>query len=320
MIRIPKERIALYPSKPRDACKLLVLYRDTGKIFHSKFYKIHHFLEEGDIIIVNDTKVIPAKLYGRKETGGNVEVLFVKKIGERVFEGFLKGKNVKEFYINGEKIKIIGKTRFFYVFEIENMSVDRILKIYGKMPLPPYIRRKPEYRDRFYYNSIFAKKEGSIASPTASLHFTDRVLKKLNKKGIKVLTLTLEVGPFTFMFVEDEEISKEYYEIPKKTVEGIKRCKEHGKRVVACGTTVVRALETWIRNKKRIGYTDLIIKPPFEFRVVDAFITNFHLPDATPILLTSSFLGNKEFLKKSYKEALNRGYRFFSYGDAMLIL
>jgi len=320
MIKIPKNRIAIFPSKPRDTCNLLVLKLKERKIIHSKFYRLENFLEEGDLVIVNNTKVIPARILGKKETGGKVDVLFIRKIDDRKFNALLKGKNVKKFFVKGFKINVLSKGKFF-VLEVENGDIDTLLKKHGKMPLPPYISREPIEKDKNYYNSIFAKVEGSIAAPTASLHFTKRVIKKLLNKGIKIKELTLHVGPFTFLDnKEDEDIIKEYYEIPEDTLEEILKTKEKGKRIISVGTTVTRALETWGINKKRQGYTDLIIKPGFKFNTTDILLTNFHLFNLSPILLTLAFVKDKKLLEKAYREALKRNYRFFSYGDAMLIL
>ncbi len=320
MIEIPKNCIALFPSKPRDACNLLVLKLKEREIIHTKFYKLNEFLEEGDLIIVNNTKVMPARIFGKKKTGGRVDVLFVKKIDKRRFYALLKGKNVKEFFVNGFKIKVISKENF-YLLEIEKGSIEELLKRYGKMPLPPYIDRKPIYRDKYYYNSIFAKIEGSIAAPTASLHFTKRLVKKLLNSGIKIKEITLHIGPFTFLQKkENEEIIKEYYEIPEDTLLEILETKGKRNRVISVGTTVVRALETWGISKREKGYTELLIKPGFEFKVTDIFLTNFHLRELSPMLLTLAFVKDKELLERAYREALERNYRFFSYGDAMLIL
>ncbi len=320
MIKIPKHRIALFPSKPRDACNLLVLKLKEKEIIHTKFYRLHDFLKKGDLIIVNNTKVIPARIFGKKETGGKVDVLFVKKIDNRKFFALLKGKNVKKFLVNGFRINVLSKGKF-YVLEIENGNIDTLLKKYGRMPLPPYIDREPTEKDKHYYNSIFARIEGSIAAPTASLHFTKRVVKKLLNKGIKIKELTLHVGPFTFLHnTKDKEVIKEYYEIPKETAAEILKTKKNGNRVVSVGTTVTRALETWGITKKLKGYTDLIIKPGFKFRVADILLTNFHLPDLSPILLTLAFIKDKGLLEKAYRGALQRNYRFFSYGDAMLVI
>ncbi|MEO0254953.1 MAG: tRNA preQ1(34) S-adenosylmethionine ribosyltransferase-isomerase QueA [candidate division WOR-3 bacterium] len=320
MIKIDGKNIALFPSKPRDSCNLMVLNLKEKKIIHSKFYNLHKFLKKGDLIIVNNTKVIPARIFGRKDTGGKVEALFVKKIDEKRFYSLLKGKNVKNFYVGEFKLNVLDKNKF-YIIEIENGNIDKLLKKYGKMPLPPYIKREPVKKDEFYYNSIFAKKEGSIAAPTASLHFTKRVIKKLKKEKIEIKELTLHIGPFTFLSnIDDEEIIKEFYEIPKETLKEIEKTKKNGGRIISVGTTVTRALETWGLTGKRKGYTDLIIKPGFEFKVTDILLTNFHLENLSPILLTLAFVKDENLLRESYKEALKRNYRFYSFGDAMLII
>ncbi len=320
MIKIPKEKIALFPSRPRDACNLLVLKLKDKKIIHTKFYKLDEFLKKGDLLIVNDSKVIPARIIGKKPSGGRVDILFIRKINDFEFYALLKGKNVREIIVDGVKIEVAGREKF-YILKTDGLKVGSLLKKYGMMPLPPYIAREPIKKDKFYYNSIFAQKEGSIAAPTASLHFTKRVMHKLIKKGIKLKKLTLHVGPFTFLHdFEDKEIIKEKYEIPEDTIREIAETKNRGGKVIACGTTVTRALETWGITGKRKGETDLIIKPPYEFKVVDILLTNFHHPELTPILLTLSFVRDKNLLKKAYKEAIERNYRFLSYGDAMLII
>ena len=320
MIRISEKNIALFPSKPRDSCNLMVLNLKEKKVIHSKFYELHKFLKKGDLIIVNNSKVIPAKILGKKDTGGKVEALFVKKIDKKKFYSLLKGKNVKSFYVGEFRLKVLEKNKF-YIIEIENGNVNKLLKKYGKMPLPPYIRREPIKKDEFYYNSIFAKREGSIAAPTASLHFTKRLLKKLKKEGIEIKELTLHVGPFTFLNnLDDKEIIKEFYEIPEETLMEIEKTKKNGGRIISVGTTVTRALETWGLEGKEKGYTDLIIKPGFEFKVTDILLTNFHLENLSPILLTLAFVKDENFLKECYKEALKKNYRFYSYGDAMLII
>ncbi|MEN3046246.1 MAG: tRNA preQ1(34) S-adenosylmethionine ribosyltransferase-isomerase QueA [Candidatus Hydrothermales bacterium] len=319
MIKVPKNYIALFPAKPRDSCKLMVLKLKEKLIIHSKFNKLYEFLQSGDIIVVNNTKVIPAKLYGFKPTGGKVELLFVKKIDDRKFLSLLKGKNVKKIYIGKFELEVKDKDKF-YIVEIKNGEVEELIKKYGKMPLPPYIKREPIKRDNYYYNTIFAKEEGSIAAPTASLHFTKRLVKKLIEKNIKVKEITLHVGPFTFLNdMEDSEIIKEFYEVPEDTAREIEEAKKRGSKIVSVGTTVTRALETWGIKGVLKGYTDLIIKPNFNFKITDVLLTNFHLENLSPILLTRAFVKDDDFLKKAYKEAINKRYRFFSYGDAMII-
>ncbi|MEN3043944.1 MAG: tRNA preQ1(34) S-adenosylmethionine ribosyltransferase-isomerase QueA [Candidatus Hydrothermales bacterium] len=320
MVKVPKNFIALFPSKPRDSCKLMVLKLKEKLIIHSKFNKLYEFLQSGDVVVVNNTKVIPAKLFGFKPTGGKVELLFVKKISDRKFFSLLKGKNVKKFYIGKFELEIKDKDKF-YTVELKNGEIDELIKKHGKMPLPPYIKREPVKRDTYYYNTIFAKKEGSIAAPTASLHFTKRLVKKLTEKNIKVIELTLHIGPFTFLNdIEDTEITKEFYEIPPDTAKEIEEAKKRRSKVVSVGTTVTRALETWGINKTLKGYTDLLIKPNFNFKITDILLTNFHLENLSPILLTRAFVKDDHFLKKAYIEAINKKYKFFSYGDAMIII
>ncbi len=327
---LPKELIAKYPVEPRDSCRLMVLNRNDKTINHRIFRDIVEYLEEGDLLVLNDTKVIPARLKGKKETGANIEIFLLRPYTEDTWEVLIKnikrlkpGQKViiaEDFYAvllekfdeGKAKIKLVGK------------NVNELIKKYGHIPLPPYIEREDEEKDKNYYQTVFAKKEGAVASPTAGLHFTTELLEKLEKKGIKKAFCTLHVGLGTFRPIQVEDITQhkmheEFYQIPEETLDLIKETKEKGKRVIAVGTTVVRTLETYARTKKTEGFSNLFIYPPYEFKIVDALITNFHLPKSTLLLLVSAFAG-KDFIFKAYKEAINNRYRFFSYGDAMLIL
>ena len=329
--QLPKELIAKYPVEPRDSCKLMVLNRKDKSIEHRIFRDIAEYLEEGDLLVLNDTKVIPARLFGRKETGSKIEVLLLNQISDNIWEAL--GRNIRKIKI-GQKI-IFGDDFYGELLEknqdgkikikfYSNIGIKEAINKYGHIPLPPYIEREDEKRDRELYQTVFAKKEGAVASPTAGLHFTERLLKELKGKGINIAFITLHVGIGTFKPIKTEDITEhkmheEYYQIPDETIELIKETKKKNKRVIAVGTTVVRALETYGKSFKSEGFSDIFIYPPFDFKVVDSLITNFHLPKSTLLLLVSAFAG-RDFIMDAYMEAIKRKYRFFSYGDAMLIL
>ncbi len=328
---LPKELIAKYPVEPRDQCKLMVLDRYKKTIKHKIFKDIKNYLEEGDLLVLNDTKVIPARLIGKKETGAKIEVFLLNPLEkENIWSVLIR--NLKRLKV-GNKI-IFGKD--FYakliekdkdgkaVIEFFTENLKEKINKYGQIPLPPYIEREPEEKDKNLYQTVFAKKEGAVAAPTAGLHFTKELLQELEEKGVKTAYITLHVGIGTFKPITTEDITKhkmheEFYQIPKTTIDLIKETKEKGRNIVAVGTTVVRTLETFARNNKAEGFSNLFIYPPFEFKLVDKLITNFHLPKSSLLLLVSAF-ADREFILKAYKEAVKKRYRFFSYGDAMLIL
>jgi S-adenosylmethionine:tRNA ribosyltransferase-isomerase len=327
---LPKELIAKYPVEPRDSCRLMVLNRKEKKIEHRIFRDIKEYLEEGDLLVLNDTKVIPARLIGKKETGAKIEVFLLRPVTENRWEVLVR--NIKRLK-PGQRVIFSGD---FYgtlvekyqegkaLFELHGEDINSLIKKYGHIPLPPYIEREEEEKDKNYYQTVFARKEGAVASPTAGLHFTQELLNELEEKGIKKAFVTLHVGLGTFRPIQTEDITKhkmheEYYHIPGETLKAIKQTKEKGKRVVAVGTTVVRTLETFAQTGKTEGFSDIFIYPPYDFKIVDTLITNFHLPKSTLILLVSAFAG-KDFILSAYKKAVEMRYRFFSYGDAMLIL
>ena len=327
---LPKELIAKYPVEPRDSCRLMVLNRKEKKIEHRIFRDIKDYLEEGDLLVLNDTKVIPARLIGKKETGAKIEVFLLRPITENRWEVLVRnikrlkpGQRVifsEDFYGTLVEKYQEGKA----LFELHGEDINSLIKKYGHIPLPPYIEREDEEKDKNYYQTVFARKEGAVASPTAGLHFTEELLNELEEKGIKKVFVTLHVGLGTFRPIQTEDITKhkmheEYYHIPEETLKAIKQTKEKGKRVVAVGTTVVRTLETYAQTGKTEGFSDIFIYPPYNFKMVDTLITNFHLPKSTLILLVSAFAG-KDFILSAYKKAVEMRYRFFSYGDAMLIL
>jgi S-adenosylmethionine:tRNA ribosyltransferase-isomerase len=327
---LPKELIAKYPAEPRDSCKLMVLNRKDKSIEHRIFRDIIDYLEEGDLLVLNDTKVIPARLKGKKETGANVEIFLLRPFSEDTWEVLIKNiKRLKE----GQKVIIVddfqaellekyeeGKAKVKLIGD----NVNELIKKYGRIPLPPYMEREDEEKDKDYYQTVFAKKEGAVASPTAGLHFTEELLEKLENKGVKKAFCTLHVGLGTFRPIQTEDITKhkmheEFYQIPDETLKKIEETKKKKKKVVAVGTTVVRTLETYALTGKSEGFSDLFIYPPYEFKIIDTLITNFHLPKSTLLLLVSAF-ADKDFILRAYNEAVEKKYRFFSYGDAMLIL
>ena len=325
---LPEELIAKYPVVPRHAARLMVLNRKDQSIQHDTFINLPNYLEEEDLLVFNNTKVLPARLYGKKPTGGKVEIVLTDYIKPDEWKALVGGKKIKpglvveiapDFHI--EILEHIEGATFRVKLLGENPL--KLLDKYGKIPIPPYLKREEEPIDREYYQTIFAKEEGSVAAPTASLHFSEELMEKLREKGINFAFVTLHVSYGTFKPVKTENIEEhrvdpEYVKIPEETVKKIKETKERGKKVVAVGTTVVRALETSPYEPFE-GWTELYIYPGYEFKVVDAMITNFHLPKSSLLILVSAFAG-REFVLRAYKEAVEKRYRFYSYGDGMLIL
>ncbi|HEV09393.1 MAG TPA: tRNA preQ1(34) S-adenosylmethionine ribosyltransferase-isomerase QueA [Sulfurihydrogenibium azorense] len=327
---LPKELIAKYPVEPRDSCRLMVLDRKNQTIEHRIFRDILDYLKEGDLLVLNDTKVIPARLIGKKEkTGANLEVFLLKQVEDNVWEALIKNirrlKPGDRIFISEDFfVEYLSREEDKGFVKLHSKNLKEDLEKYGHIPLPPYIERPDEEKDKQLYQTVFAKKEGSVASPTAGLHFTTELLEKIKSKGVKIAYVTLHVGLGTFKPVKDEDITKhkmheEFYSIPEETLTMIKETKEKGKSVIAVGTTVVRTLESYAITGKREDYTNIFIYPPFEFKIVDKLITNFHLPKSTLIMLVSAF-ATREFILKAYNEAVKEKYRFFSYGDAMFIM
>lgn len=334
--RLPPSLIAQYPPRQRGETSLMVLHRQTGAIEHRAFRDIIQYLYPSDLLVMNNTRVLPARLIGKKETGGRVEMLLIPsrngmggewkalikgggkmKPGARIrFEHGLEGE-VRE--VKGA----IGKVSFSGQTEV----IDILLKI-GHVPLPPYIKRADEPLDRERYQTVFAEKDGSIAAPTAGLHFTHDLLRSIRENGVRTTTITLHVGVGTFApvrarDVENHVMEAEWVEISEQTAREIEDTKARGGKVIAVGTTTTRALESFSEGSGGVkpghGMSSLFIYPPYRFRVIDGLITNFHLPKSTLVMLTSAFAG-RDFLMKAYQEAIRRKYRFYSYGDAMLIL
>jgi S-adenosylmethionine:tRNA ribosyltransferase-isomerase len=328
---LPGCLIADRPAVPRDSCRLLVLHRDSS-LEHRRFSDLQEYLDEGDLLLLNDTKVFPAKLMGSKQTGGKLEILFVKETSLDVWEVLTRERYTGKVFISK---RLLGEMFHGMSLKLEpGTDLRKILWEDGLMPLPPYIKRNPDEIDRDSYQTVYAEKEGSIAAPTAGLHFTDPLLKEIEKKGVLIRFLTLHVGSGTFKPIragnlEEHTMDEEYFEVDRDLLETITRVKESGKRLIAVGTTTTRAVEGFFSaryvdcdhsgNGSIRGRTDIFIYPGHRFRAVDSLITNFHLPGSTPLLLTSALSGIRNLLD-AYSRAVFMEYRFFSYGDAMLIL
>ena len=330
---MPEELIAQTPATPRDSSRLLVYNRAEKKIEHKIFRDILQYLKEGDVLVVNNTKVLPARLYAHTENGGAVEVLLLKRLEKDKWEVLVKpGKKCKigtnleisdELSLTVEGITDSGEriVRFHYdgVFE-------EILDKVGNMPLPPYIKKKLEDKNR--YQTVYAKTDGSAAAPTAGLHFTPELLKAVKDKGVEIAEVLLHVGLGTFRpvkedIITDHKMHSEYYEVSEQSANIINKAKREGRRIIAVGTTSVRTLESVADENGLLkpchGNTEIFIYPPYKFKCVDALITNFHLPESTLIMLVSAMTGREEILSV-YKTAVEQKYRFFSFGDAMMIV
>ncbi|MBQ3331436.1 MAG: tRNA preQ1(34) S-adenosylmethionine ribosyltransferase-isomerase QueA [Ruminococcus sp.] len=332
---LPQEQIAQTPIEPRDHSRMMVLHRDSDEIEHKHFYDIIDYLSEGDCLIVNDSRVIPARIYGYKEdTGAKIEFLLLKQISGNRWETLVKpGKKAKigakfvfgDGLLKAEVVDIVDDGNRIVELNCEDniyATLDRI----GQMPLPPYITEKLEDQER--YQTVYSHELGSAAAPTAGLHFTHELLDKIRAKGVNIGYVTLHVGLGTFRPVKVDDVTKhkmhsEHYEVPAETAELIRKTKESGKRVIAVGTTSCRTLESVAAEYGEItacdGYTDIFIYPGFTFKVLDGLITNFHLPESTLIMLVSAFYGYEKTMK-AYEVAVKEKYRFFSFGDAMAIL
>jgi S-adenosylmethionine:tRNA ribosyltransferase-isomerase len=333
---LPSSLIAQYPPPQRGETSLMILHRQTGAIEHRAFGDIAQYVHPSDLLVMNNARVLPARLFGKKETGGRVEMLLIPS-----WNGM--GGEWKALIKGGGKIKRGARIHFEQGIEgqvnevkdgVGNISfscqgeVTDILRRIGHVPLPPYIKRADEPLDRERYQTVFAERDGSIAAPTAGLHFTHDLLQSLRENGVRTTTITLHVGIGTFApvkarDVEDHMMEAEWIEISEKTAREIEDAKARGGKVIAVGTTTTRALESFSTDsggaKPGHGMTSLFIYPPYRFRVIDGLITNFHLPKSTLVMLASAFAG-RDLLMKAYQEAISRKYRFYSYGDAMLIL
>ena len=335
---LPEELIAQTPIEPRDASRLMVLDKTTGEIEHRHFHDITEYLNEGDCLVLNNSRVLPARIYGIKnETGAHVEFLLLKNCGDDVWEALAgPGKRAKV----GTSFTFEGSSMTCEVIEVKDDG-NRLIRFHydkgtnffteldkiGQMPLPPYI--KEELQDAERYQTVYSHELGSAAAPTAGLHFTNELLEKIKAKGVNIATVTLHVGLGTFRPVKEDEITdhkmhSEHYYLPQRTADLINQTKQQGGRVIAVGTTSCRTLETLGTRQglplhEQSGYTDIFIYPGYQFKVLDGLITNFHLPESTLIMLVSAFAGY-EHTMAAYELAVKENYRFFSFGDAMAIL
>ncbi len=334
---LPEELIARYPKADRTASRLMSLNGNTGKIENLNFLNVVDQLQQGDLLVFNNTRVIPARIFGKKSTGGQIEVLVERLLDERRFLAHIrssKSPKVGTEVILEDKVTATMVARHGPLFELEvhgEQPVLAILDDIGHMPLPPYIERPDEDSDRERYQTVYNEKPGAVAAPTAGLHFDNALLETLKDKGINFAFVTLHVGAGTFQPVKVEEIADhimhaEYVEVPEETVELIKATKANGGRVVGVGTTSVRSLESAAKASKDngelistfYGDTDIFITPGYKFEIIDALITNFHLSESTLLMLVSAFSGYENIMA-AYKHAVEQEYRFFSYGDAMFL-
>ena len=331
---LPEELIAQTPLERRDASKLLVLDKTTGEISHRHFTDVIDYMEKGDTLVLNDTKVMPARLYGvKEETGAVVEVLLLKDEGNNVWECLTKpAKRIKEETIvsfgdgklKAKCMEVLDEGIRKFKLEYKGILYE-ILDELGEMPLPPYIHEKLKDKDR--YQTVYAKNVGSAAAPTAGLHFTKDLLEKIKDKGVNIAYITLHVGLGTFRPVNVEDVTKhkmhsEYYVMSAEVADLLNKTKEEGHKIISVGTTSTRTLETiaslYGKFKECSGWTDIFIYPGYEFKGIDYLITNFHLPKSTLVMLVSALAG-KDNIMKAYNEAIENKYRFFSFGDSMLI-
>lgn len=338
---LPAELIAQRPASRRDASRLLVLDRRTGAIGHRRFFELAACARSGDLLVFNDTKVAPARLLGRRQSGGKVEVLLLEKVAGRGADEFFRAlikplgrlKTGEEiFFGRGHSCFLEDPKEKIVRFRatLAASAAAEAMKEVGVLPLPPYIRRPATAADRRRYQTVYAQKEGAVAAPTAGLHFTRPLLRRLSSRGVASAFITLHVNYATFSPVHSDQIkdhrmSAEHFEIPSSTVAAVRRTRQRGGRVIAVGTTTAKALEdsaAFILSEGRpqgiSRDSRLFIYPPFEFRVVDAMVTNFHLPRTTLLMLVSAFAG-QDAVRRAYREAVARRYRFYSYGDAMFI-
>ena len=328
---LPSELIAQSPLEKRSASRLLCHERKTGQLDDKHFADLPALLNKGDLLVFNNTKVIPARLFATKPTGGRVEILVERLLNQQQCLAQLRAsKSPKPDGVlileNGSELRVMGRKGSF--FHLESVSVDLmdVLQTQGHMPLPPYITREDTDFDRQRYQTVFAETPGAVAAPTAGLHFDRDLLERIKDRGVQSTTVTLHVGAGTFQPVrvdriEDHEMHAEWLEVTRSTCEAIEAARARGGRVVAVGTTAVRSLETAAQSgslKPFTGDSRIFIYPPFEFKAVDAIITNFHLPESTLLMLVSAFAGREQMLS-TYRHAVENRYRFFSYGDAMLI-
>ena len=335
--QLPNKYIAQKPKPKRENSKMMVLNRENKTITHKKFVNIVDYFQKNDLLILNNTKVFPARLFATKDrTDAKVEIFLLRELGDRLWEVLVKPARKVRI---GNKL-ILSKDLFCDVidntvsggrvvrFEFGQGNFDKILNTIGHPPLPPYIKREATKKDRERYQTVYAEKRGAVAAPTAGLHFTDKILKQLRKKGVRIHTITLHIGLGTFKPVQVEDLNRhhmdsEYFEVNPDTALAINEAKRKKRRIFAVGTSTVRALETvnvsgFLISPKK-GWTNKFIHPPYDFKIVNGLITNFHSPESTLLMLISAF-ADYDFIKLAYKEAKKKNYGFLSYGDSMLIM
>ena len=335
---LPKKYISQYPSPVRDQAKLMVLHKETGEIEHKKILDIANYLRKNDLIIFNNTKVYPARLFAIKDnTDATVEVFLLRELENNLWEAMVRpARKVRignklvftpKIYCDVIDNTISGGRVVRFEYE-EGNNIHEVIDKIGTPPLPPYIKRPADKKDKERYQTVFAEKRGSVAAPTAGLHFTKRLLTKLEKKGVNIGFITLHIGVGTFRSVQVEDLNRhqmdsEYFEVSTKTAMAINEARKKHRKIVAVGTSTIRALETvvvsgFMVSPKR-GWTDKFIYPPYEYKMVDSMVTNFHMPKSTLMMMVSAF-ADINLLKKAYREAKKHDYRFLSYGDAMIII
>ncbi len=334
---LPSKYIAEYPSPRRDQSKLLVLHRDTGEIEHKKFFEITDYMRKNDLLLINDTKVFPARLFATKDkTEAKVEVFLLRELNENLWEVMVRPARKVRI---GNKLELAPNVFCDVIdntvsggrvvrFEYEGDDIYSVIERIGISPLPPYIKRGPEKKDKIRYQTVYAETRGAVAAPTAGLHFTQGLLDKIERKGVKKEKITLHIGLGTFRPVQVEDLNRhqmdsEYFEVSLNAAMAINVARKKHKKVIAVGTSTVRAIETvavsGFQVSPKRGWTDKFIYPPTKFQMLDSMITNFHQPQSTLLMMVSAFAG-LDLILKAYKEAKKMDYRFLSYGDAMLIL
>ncbi len=331
---LPPELIAQHPLNPRDQARLLVIDRKTQEISHHYFFEINRFLPLGSLIVLNDSKVIPARLFGKRMTGGEVEIFLLNKLSDGYsYEALIKPlgrlKINERIIFNGGKVYAELVDPVNKIVRFNQKNIEPVLEDIGHMPLPPYIKRSDTAQDRDDYQTVYAKHEGSVAAPTAGLHFTKELIAKLKEAGHGIEKLTLHVNYATFKPVQAEDVTEhhmheETYSVPKEVWDDIQKARNDGRKIVAVGTTSCRVLETLgqqaMRGHRTLqGQTDIFIYPGYSFTMTDILITNFHLPKSTLLMLVYAF-GGIDLMRRAYAEAIREKYRFYSYGDAMIIV
>jgi S-adenosylmethionine:tRNA ribosyltransferase-isomerase len=330
---LPEELIATEPEPVRDQARMLVLERRTGQLEHSRFYKLSRYLREGDLLVLNNTRVLPARLRARKESGARVELLMVRPVEQPLGAWIALARTrrplqhgTRLLLDNGQSLRVAGYSQpgRLILSSEEGIPIENILRESGTLALPHYIRREVSDADSSDYQTVFAQETGAVAAPTAGLHFTEELLQELEQAGIRNTFLTLHIGPGTFTPVRAPEIERhsmeaEWYTIPPDALQAIELTRRVGGRIVAVGTSSTRALESWAITDDHEGFTGLFISPGFRFKAVDAMITNFHMPRSTVLALVMALAGREPILE-AYREAIRHRYRFLSYGDSMLIL